>query len=58
MLEHLIGDRMGAAVLLRSTRRSCDKLLGDALGANLMLVGYAWQRGLIPLARSIERATG
>jgi indolepyruvate ferredoxin oxidoreductase len=33
------------------------KLLGDAIGANLFLVGYAWQSGLIPLARSsIEKA--
>jgi indolepyruvate ferredoxin oxidoreductase len=33
------------------------RLLGDAIGANLMLVGYAWQKGLIPLTRdSIETA--
>jgi indolepyruvate ferredoxin oxidoreductase len=25
------------------------KLLGDSLGANLMLTGFAWQRGLIPI---------
>ena len=28
------------------------KLLGDSLGANLMLTGFAWQRGLIPISES------
>ena len=28
------------------------KLLGDSLGANLMLAGFAWQRGLIPISES------
>ena len=33
------------------------RLLGDAIGANLLLVGFAWQRGLLPLSReAIERA--
>ena len=27
------------------------KLLGDSIGSNLFLVGYAWQLGLIPLSR-------
>ena len=32
-------------------------LVGDAIGANLFLVGFAWQKGLIPLSReAIERA--
>ena len=32
-------------------------LLGDAIATNLLLVGFAWQKGLIPLRReSIERA--
>ena len=32
-------------------------MLGNTIGANLLLVGYAWQRGLIPLqAESIMRA--
>ncbi len=30
---------------------------GDAIGANLLLTGYAWQRGLIPISlAAIERA--
>ena len=32
-------------------------LLGDAIGSNILLMGYAWQKGLIPLRRaSIEAA--
>jgi indolepyruvate ferredoxin oxidoreductase len=32
-------------------------LMGDAIAANMMMVGIAWQKGLIPLSRaSIERA--
>ena len=32
-------------------------LLGDAIAANLLLLGYAFQRGLVPLSRdAIERA--
>ncbi len=32
-------------------------LLGDTIGANLFLLGYAWQRGLVPVsADAIERA--
>jgi indolepyruvate ferredoxin oxidoreductase len=26
-------------------------LLGDALGANMFMLGYAWQRGLVPLSQ-------
>jgi indolepyruvate ferredoxin oxidoreductase len=34
-----------------------ERLLGDAIGANLLLVGYAWQRGWLPLsAEAILRA--
>nr|MDA8108787.1 2-oxoacid:acceptor oxidoreductase family protein [Betaproteobacteria bacterium] len=34
-----------------------ERLLGDSIGANVLVAGYAWQRGLIPLGlASIERA--
>jgi len=37
--------------------RIATTMLGNAIGANLFLVGYAWQKGLIPLSRaSIEAA--
>jgi indolepyruvate ferredoxin oxidoreductase len=28
------------------------RLLGDSIGANLLLLGFAWQRGLVPLEES------
>ncbi len=37
--------------------RIAGELLGDAIGANLLLLGHAWQHGLIPLSRgAIEQA--
>ena len=37
--------------------RLAARLVGDTIGANLFLVGYAWQKGLLPLSReAIERA--
>ncbi len=37
--------------------RLATRLVGDAIGANLFLVGFAWQKGFIPLGReAIERA--
>src|SRR3546814_3737148 len=37
--------------------RIATRLLGDSIAANLFMLGYAWQRGLVPLSRqSIERA--
>jgi indolepyruvate ferredoxin oxidoreductase len=55
------------AALARSARRDhCDfvaagriatSLLGDSIAANMLLVGYAWQKGLLPVsAAAIERA--
>ena len=32
--------------------RLAVKLLGDSLGANLMLTGFAWQRGMIPISEA------
>ena len=52
-----------AESLLRTLRRAVDgepagldatglaaDLLGDAIGANMMLLGYAWQAGLVPVS--------
>ncbi len=47
----------GVAAAVRSTDHFRNfsglaaRLTGDEIGANLMLLGYAWQSGLIPLAR-------
>ena len=32
------------------------RLVGDAVGANLMLLGYAWQKGLIPISKEALEA--
>ncbi len=37
--------------LVEATRLA-TALLGDAIAANLFLVGYAWQRGLVPLGEA------
>ena len=46
-----------ANVDLVDASRLATRLTGDAIAANLFLVGYAWQKGLIPLSgEAIERA--
>ncbi|NJO38263.1 MAG: indolepyruvate ferredoxin oxidoreductase family protein, partial [Rhizobiales bacterium] len=43
-------------VALVEANRLATALLGDAIGTNLFMVGYAYQRGLLPLsAAAIER---
>jgi indolepyruvate ferredoxin oxidoreductase len=37
--------------------RVAEAVAGDAIAANIMMIGYAWQKGLIPLSRaSIDQA--
>ena len=57
-LERRIAARVGADhVLPVDATELSNRLLGNAIGANMMLVGYAWQRGLVPLERAhIEAA--
>jgi indolepyruvate ferredoxin oxidoreductase len=34
-----------------------ERLLGDAIAANILMLGYAWQRGLLPVGRAaLEQA--
>jgi indolepyruvate ferredoxin oxidoreductase len=50
-----VGDR--AAVDFLDGQRLATALLGDAIATNLFMLGYAWQRGLVPVsAQAIERA--
>jgi indolepyruvate ferredoxin oxidoreductase len=53
-----IAKAVGAgAVLAFNTDAASTKLMGDTIYTNPMLLGYAWQQGLIPLSReSIQRA--
>ena len=46
-LEGVLGNNR--LEMLESTRLA-TRLLGDAIAGNLFLVGYAWQKGLIPLS--------
>jgi indolepyruvate ferredoxin oxidoreductase len=57
-LERLVALRVGADRLFGTeATQVAAAILGDAIGANLFVVGYAWQKGLIPLQRaSIVRA--
>lgn len=47
-LRARLGD--GAVSFLEATRLA-EKLLGDAIFANVLLLGAAWQAGLIPVSR-------
>ena len=52
-LRRAIEGRVGAAATgwLDATRLA-ETLLGDAIYANVMMLGAAWQRGLVPLTRA------
>lgn len=50
-LVKMVNDTAGAKkVDLVAATKIAERLLGDSIGANLFLVGYAFQRGLIPLS--------
>jgi indolepyruvate ferredoxin oxidoreductase len=57
-LREMVARNVGAdrAHWLDLTRLA-TKLFGNAMPANVMMLGYAWQKGLLPLTReAIERA--
>ncbi|QOV96414.1 indolepyruvate ferredoxin oxidoreductase family protein [Novosphingobium sp. ES2-1] len=57
-LAAVIAGKVGEDALsgIDATRIALARL-GDAIGANMLLVGYAWQKGLIPLKlESLEQA--
>jgi indolepyruvate ferredoxin oxidoreductase len=59
-------DKMEAAIVEAVGPDGCDfldaqnlatKLMGDAIATNLFLLGYAWQKGWVPISEaSLERA--
>ncbi|MGI4814346.1 MAG: indolepyruvate ferredoxin oxidoreductase family protein [Janthinobacterium lividum] len=50
-------ERSTHAPFFFDATRTATALLGDSIGANLFLVGYALQKGLLPLSvESVERA--
>ncbi|HEY0876951.1 MAG TPA: indolepyruvate ferredoxin oxidoreductase family protein [Zeimonas sp.] len=57
-MQSAIADAVGAAnAEFVDATRLATALLGDAIASNLFMLGYAWQRGLVPLsAAGIDRA--
>ncbi len=56
-LAERLRTRLGERVLLLEGQRLASALLGDPIAANMFMLGAAWQRGQILLARAaIERA--
>lgn len=57
LLISTLAKASGAEPYLLPAATLSQELLGDSIGANLLMLGYAWQRGTIPLQReSIEKA--
>ncbi len=53
-IAHAVGAQNAEFV---DATRLATALLGDAIASNLFLLGYAWQRGLVPLSgAAIDRA--
>lgn len=52
-----IRDQVGGDVVFVAATRIATKLTGDAIGTNLFLLGYAWQKGFVPVSgAALERA--
>lgn len=55
--EASVAGAVRSADHFRNFSALAARLTGDEIGANLMLLGYAWQKGLVPLsAESIHEA--
>jgi indolepyruvate ferredoxin oxidoreductase len=56
-LERRVLDAAGSRASFVDASRLASALLGDAIAANLFMVGFAYQKGLLPVsAAAIERA--
>ncbi len=52
-MEARITDTVGAGnVAFLDAQRLATRLMGDALFGNMLLLGFAWQQGLIPLSQA------
>ncbi len=58
MLETLLARRVRAGALRSlDAQAMAARLTGDAQGANVLLLGFAWQSGLVPVSREgLDRA--
>ena len=57
-IHDVLGEAAGAdACDFFDATTIAEKLLGNSIGANLLVVGFAWQKGLVPISlEAIERA--
>jgi indolepyruvate ferredoxin oxidoreductase len=57
-IETKLADHLGMDNFsMVDAQRLAAALMGDAIASNMFMLGYAWQKGLVPLAsESIERA--
>ncbi|MBW7852590.1 MAG: indolepyruvate ferredoxin oxidoreductase family protein [Rhodospirillales bacterium] len=56
-LQRAIGDATGGAADFVDGTGLATALMGDSIATNLFMVGFAWQKGLIPVsAAALERA--
>jgi indolepyruvate ferredoxin oxidoreductase len=54
LVKHAVGDD---AIEFLDAQRLATALLGDSIATNPFMLGYAWQRGLVPVsAAAIDRA--
>lgn len=50
-MKSKVSDEAGeAATFFIDSSRIATQLLGDSIGSNLFLLGYAWQQGLVPIS--------
>jgi len=55
LIEEAVGGSAGVDFL--DATRLATALMGDSIAANLFMLGYAWQKGLVPLSEaSLQRA--
>ena len=59
LLEKLAAAAGGASLLRLDAQETAARFLGDPIGGNILLMGFAWQSGLVPvglpaLMRAIE----
>lgn len=57
LLAEALADAAGRPAHIMAATTMAEKLFGDSIAANMMMLGYAWQLGGIPLSRlAIEQA--
>jgi len=55
--KRLAARLLGGSLPSTDATKLAEGFLGDSIGANMLMLGFAWQHGLLPLSyRAIERA--